>query len=348
MELGGDEASLLTDILAVGLPMGKESAKDAHKARMQDIVDQQQGLTSSVFYAAILTEAEGLESILPDMMCLAIVIPLLCCCLKLICGNETSQRFFRTTARMMWVMHPVLVALRPPGPQVAAIVRASLLAMRMLGSSMTAATFYSFSGDAVEALGLDGEECEMPDNEMGIRFRELAVSFWSLALTSCIHAIFTAFLTKRKTHAVAGHEWTSASKHQLLHKWVVRDFVGVFIAVLYSIFCMVVCVSFLGVASKRDADRLLASVISTHIKQLIWYPLLAATLATLIATYNMKKEDVVLADAGKDPTQSQEGKGKAPAPSEDISKQANEAGPKESTLVDKKPLFGAPCCGIFG
>ena len=37
--------------------------------------------------------------------------------------------------------------------------------MRMLGSSMTAATFYSFSGDAVEALGLDGEECEMPDDD---------------------------------------------------------------------------------------------------------------------------------------------------------------------------------------
>ena len=38
MELGGDEAALLTDILAIGLPAGKENEKEAKKAMMQDVL----------------------------------------------------------------------------------------------------------------------------------------------------------------------------------------------------------------------------------------------------------------------------------------------------------------------
>ena len=90
--------------------------------------------------------------------------------------------------------------------------------MRMMGTSMCAAAFYSMSGEAVEVHGLDGEECEPPGTEEAFRAREFAVAIWCLILTSLIHAIFISALTKKKTPAAPGQEWTDDTKHQKLKR----------------------------------------------------------------------------------------------------------------------------------
>eukprot|EP00746_Dinoflagellata_sp_MGD_P149094 gnl/MRDRNA2_/MRDRNA2_81169_c0_seq4.p1 gnl/MRDRNA2_/MRDRNA2_81169_c0~~gnl/MRDRNA2_/MRDRNA2_81169_c0_seq4.p1 ORF type:complete len:249 (+),score=41.39 gnl/MRDRNA2_/MRDRNA2_81169_c0_seq4:67-747(+) len=226
---------------------------------------------------------------------------------------------------------------------------------------MCAAVFYSMSGEAVEAHGLDNEECELPGTEEALRARELGIALWSLILTSLVHAIFICFLTKTKTPAPPGQQWTHDTKHQKLRSWLHRDVAGVLVATIYCVFCMVVCVAFLGVAAQRDGHRLLAAVISTHIKMLLWWPMLAAMMATLIVTYNDMMAN--MQKAGKDAKKAVDSAAHHNQVIQSIKKHLDTKGDKyvvsrtsskmnpekqDTKVVDQKPQHVLPCCGWFG